>query len=100
MRATFCFNCTKPGRQRAEAARIRRERTMTIVSRRSLLAGSAAILATPHIARAQAGKPKVTVISQWSAGSDGLAITTLGKRFEAEGGIWDLFLVHAVTTEM
>jgi glucose/mannose transport system substrate-binding protein len=58
---------------------------MPVVSRRSLLAGSAAILAAPRVARAQGAKPKVTVISQWSAGSDGLAITTLGKRFEQEG---------------
>ena len=64
-----------------------------------MLAGRAAILATPHIARAQ-GKPKVTVISQWSAGSDGLAITTLGKRFEAEGGIWEHNPVPGFTTEM
>jgi glucose/mannose transport system substrate-binding protein len=73
---------------------------MSIVSRRSLLAGSAAMLATPGLANAQAGKPKVTVISQWSAGSDGLAISTLGKRFEAEGGIWEHNPVPGFTTEM
>jgi glucose/mannose transport system substrate-binding protein len=73
---------------------------MSIVSRRSLLAGSAAVLATPGVGRAQAVKPKVTVISQWSAGSDGLAITTLGKRFEAEGGVWEHNPVPGFTTEM
>ena len=73
---------------------------MSAVKRRSLLAGSAAILATPGLTRAQAVKPKVTVISQWSAGSDGLAITTLGKRFEAEGGVWEHNPVPGFTTEM
>jgi glucose/mannose transport system substrate-binding protein len=73
---------------------------MSIVSRRSLLAGSAAVLATQGQARAQGVKPKVTVISQWSAGSDGLAISTLGKRFEAEGGIWEHNPVPGFTTDM
>ena len=73
---------------------------MPVVSRRSLLAGSAAILAAPCVARAQGAKPKVTVISQWSAGSDGLAITTLGKRFEQEGGVWEHNPVPGFTTEM
>jgi glucose/mannose transport system substrate-binding protein len=73
---------------------------MPVVSRRSLLAGSAAILAAPRVARAQGAKPKVTVISQWSAGSDGLAITTLGKRFEQEGGVWEHNPVPGFTTEM
>jgi glucose/mannose transport system substrate-binding protein len=73
---------------------------MPVVSRRSLLAGSTAILAAPGPTRAQAAKPKVTVISQWSAGSDGLAIATLGKRFEAEGGIWEHNPVPGFTTEM
>jgi glucose/mannose transport system substrate-binding protein len=73
---------------------------MSIVSRRSLLAGSAAALAAPGKVWAEAAKPKVTVISQWSAGSDGLAITTLGKRFEAEGGIWEHNPVPGFTTDM
>ena len=73
---------------------------MPVVSRRSLLAGSAAILAAPRVARAQSAKPKVTVISQWSAGSDGFAITTLGKRFEQEGGVWEHNPVPGFTTEM
>ena len=72
---------------------------MSIVSRRALIAGTAATLAVPSLTRAQA-KPKVTVISQWSAGSDGLAISTLGKRFEAEGGIWEHNPVPGFTTEM
>jgi hypothetical protein len=55
-------------------------------TRRRLLAGSAAALALPAFARAQgAVKPRLTVISQWSAGSDGAAITALGKKFEGEG---------------
>jgi len=28
------------------------------------------------------------VISQWAAGSDGAAITALGKVFEQQGGDW------------
>jgi glucose/mannose transport system substrate-binding protein len=74
--------------------------TMPIISRRSVLAGSVAVLATPAIVRAEAAKPKVTVISQWSAGSDGLAITTLGKEFEKQGGIWEHNPVPGFTTEM
>jgi glucose/mannose transport system substrate-binding protein len=73
---------------------------MPIISRRSLVAGSVAALATPAIVRAEAAKPKVTVISQWSAGSDGLAITTLGKEFEKQGGIWEHNPVPGFTTEM
>ena len=42
---------------------------------------------TPPL-RAQGVKPRLTVISQWSAGSDGAAITALGKKFEEKGGTW------------
>jgi len=75
---------------------------MTQLSRRFILAASAASLAAPSALRAQTtgGKPKVTVISQWSAGSDGNAISTLGKRFEQEGGIWEHNPVPGFTTEM
>jgi glucose/mannose transport system substrate-binding protein len=73
---------------------------MSIVNRRTLLAGSGAVLATSGPLRAQPVKPKVTVISQWSAGSDGLAISTLGKRFEAEGGVWEHNPVPGFTTDM
>src|SRR6202046_4903209 len=73
---------------------------MSTVSRRSLHAASAMALAVPGAARADTAKPKVTVISQWSAGSDGLAISTLGKRFEAEGGVWEHNPVPGFTTEM
>jgi glucose/mannose transport system substrate-binding protein len=75
---------------------------MTKLSRRFMLAASAASLAAPRGLRAQGagGKPKVTVISQWSAGSDGVAISTLGKRFEQEGGIWEHNPVPGFTTEM
>ncbi len=55
---------------------------MPIMTRRGLLAGSAAALAMPGIVRAQgADKPRITAISQWSAGSDGAAISALGKLF-------------------
>jgi len=74
---------------------------VSIINRRSLLAGSAAILAAPRVLHAQgAVKPKVTVISQWSTGSDGAAISTLGKKFEQEGGIWEHNPVPGFTTEM
>jgi glucose/mannose transport system substrate-binding protein len=70
-------------------------------TRRRLLAGSAAALALPAFARAQgAVKPRLTVISQWSAGSDGAAITALGKRFEEKGGVWQHSPVPGFTTEM
>jgi glucose/mannose transport system substrate-binding protein len=72
-------------------------------TRRRLLAGSAALLAAPAIARAQtagAVKPRVTVITQWAAGSDGAAISALGKVFEQHGGIWQHNPVPGFTTEM
>jgi glucose/mannose transport system substrate-binding protein len=71
-----------------------------LIGRRAMLAATAGTLALPSVARAQAVKPKVTVISQWSAGSDGAAITALGKRFEAEGGIWEHNPVPGFTTDM
>ena len=61
---------------------------MNNISRRTMLAGAAGLLTTPHVARAQVVKPRLTVISQWSAGSDGAAITALGKKFEEKGGTW------------
>jgi glucose/mannose transport system substrate-binding protein len=73
---------------------------MSTMRRRAVLAGSAALLAAPRVVRAQQIKPKVTVISQWSSGSDGAAITALGKRFEAEGGVWEHNPVPGFTTEM
>ncbi|MGX4771598.1 ABC transporter substrate-binding protein [Bradyrhizobium guangdongense] len=70
-------------------------------TRRRLLAGSAAALALPAFVRAQgAVKPRLTVISQWSAGSDGAAITALGKKFEEKGGVWQHSPVPGFTTEM
>ena len=70
-------------------------------TRRRLLAGSAAALALPAFARAQgAAKPRLTAISQWSAGSDGAAITALGKKFEERGGVWQHSPVPGFTTEM
>src|ERR1700748_163419 len=72
---------------------------MSLTTRRSLLAGSAAALAMPSFAQ-DAGKPRVTAISQWSAGSDGAAISALGKLFEEHGGIWQHNPVPGFTTEM
>ncbi len=70
-------------------------------TRRGLLAGSAALLATPVRGQAPSGvKPRVTVITQWSAGSDGAAISALGKVFEEHGGIWQHNPVPGFTTEM
>ena len=76
---------------------------MSHPTRRTLVAGSAALLAAPAIARAQtagAAKPRVTAISQWSTGSDGAAITALGKVFEQHGGVWQHNPVPGFTTEM
>jgi glucose/mannose transport system substrate-binding protein len=59
------------------------------------------MLALPAFARAQgAVKPRLTAISQWSAGSDGAAITALGKKFEEKGGVWQHSPVPGFTTEM
>ena len=73
---------------------------MTTISRRGVLAGAAGILATPTLTMAQGAKPRLTVISQWSAGSDGAAITALGKKFEEKGGVWQHSPVPGFTTEM
>src|SRR5437899_10562807 len=70
-----------------------------LVRRRDLLAGAATLAAMPQAARAQV-KPRVTFISQWSSGSDGAAISGLGKRLEEEGGIWQHSPVPGFTTEM
>ncbi len=72
---------------------------MTSISRRALIAGSAAAFAAPLSARAQV-KPRLTAISQWSAGSDGAAITALGKKFEERGGVWQHSPVPGFTTDM
>src|SRR5580704_17434278 len=72
-----------------------------ISRRRDFLAGTAGMAAMaglPAVAWPQA-KPRVTFISQWSAGSDGAAITGLGKRLEEEGGIWQHSPVPGFTTE-
>ena len=72
---------------------------MTITRRRFLAGTTAATLGLPASGSAQV-KPRVTFISQWSAGSDGAAITGLGKRLEEEGGIWQHSPVPGFTTEM
>jgi glucose/mannose transport system substrate-binding protein len=86
----------------ADEVQTGKEHAMPITTtRRRLLAGSAAALALPAFARAQgAVKPRLTVISQWSAGSDGAAITALGKKFEEKGGVWQHSPVPGFTTEM
>src|SRR4051812_21365914 len=74
---------------------------MTFLTRRTLLGASATVLAGARMARAaDAAKPRLTAISQWSAGSDGAAITALGKLFEQNGGIWQHSPVPGFTTEM
>ena len=73
---------------------------MTRLTRRSMLAAVSAAAALPGAARAQAVKPRLTAISQWSAGSDGAAITALGKKFEERGGVWQHSPVPGFTTEM
>ena len=73
-----------------------------LVRRRKFLAGTAgaaAMAGLPGVAHGQV-KPRVTFISQWSSGSDGAAITGLGKRLEEEGGIWQHSPVPGFTTEM
>ncbi len=72
---------------------------MLSLNRRQLLAASAATALPLGAARADV-KPKVTVISQWSAGSDGAAITALGKLFEQNGGEWIHNPVPGFTTDM
>src|SRR4030088_1954203 len=78
----------------------REEQAMPIMTRRHLLAGSAAALAMPVVGRAQGAKPRLAAISQWSAGSDGAAISALGKLFEEKGGVWQHNPVPGFTTEM
>lgn len=73
---------------------------MINIRRRAVLGGAAALAAAPTLARAQAAKPRLTAISQWSAGSDGAAITALGKKFEERGGTWQHSPVPGFTTDM
>src|SRR5690349_4373638 len=73
---------------------------MSYLSRRAMLAGAAGAIAAPRALCAQGSTPRLTVISQWSAGSDGAAITALGKKFEEKGGIWQHSPVPGFTTEM
>ncbi len=73
---------------------------MTKLSRRSILAGTAGALSMPRFAFGQAAKPRLSIISQWSAGSDGAAITALGKKFEEKGGTWQHSPVPGFTTDM
>jgi glucose/mannose transport system substrate-binding protein len=72
---------------------------MTNAHRRSFVLGAAGLLASTAV-RADTVKPRLTVISQWSSGSDGAAITALGKKFEEKGGVWQHSPVPGFTTEM
>jgi glucose/mannose transport system substrate-binding protein len=71
-------------------------------ARRTFLKSSALAAVAAGLPRAAfaAGKPKITIISQWSAGSDGAAMAALGKLFEERGGEWQHEPVPGFTTEM
>jgi glucose/mannose transport system substrate-binding protein len=73
---------------------------MSDLSRRTVLAATGAALAIPAVTRAEPVKPRLTAISQWAAGSDGAAISALGKLFEQNGGIWQHSPVPGFTTDM
>jgi glucose/mannose transport system substrate-binding protein len=76
---------------------------MIAANRRAVLralAATAPLAAIPGLARAQAVKPRITLISQWSAGSDGAAMGKLGKLFEEHGGQFEHNPVPGFTTEM
>ena len=73
---------------------------MNAIRRRTVLIGAASLVATSLLARAQGVKPRLTAISQWSGGSDGAAITALGKKFEERGGVWQHSPVPGFTTDM
>ena len=73
---------------------------MSRITRRTLLAAASAATLVPAATRAQGVKPRLTAISQWSAGSDGAAISALGKKFEERGGVWQHSPVPGFTTEM
>ena len=73
---------------------------MRHIGRRAVLAGSAGLLAASRVVHAQAVKPRLTLITQWSTGSDGAAITALGKKFEEHGGTWQHSPVPGFTTDM
>ncbi|MEA2742282.1 MAG: glucose/mannose transport system substrate-binding protein [Acetobacteraceae bacterium] len=73
---------------------------MAVLSRRTLLAATGAAMAAPAVTRAEPAKPRLTAISQWAAGSDGAAISALGKLFEQNGGIWQHSPVPGFTTDM
>src|SRR5471030_2013577 len=73
---------------------------MADLSRRTLLTATGAALAVPATTHAEPVKPRLTAISQWAAGSDGAAISALGKLFEQNGGIWQHSPVPGFTTDM
>lgn len=76
---------------------------MPKTNRRTVLRGlGAAALAgvASRNVQAQGVRPRLTLISQWSAGSDGAAMTKLGKLFEERGGQFEHNPVPGFTTEM
>ena len=76
---------------------------MSAPRRRTLLRALGAPAALPplaRLARAQNPRPRITLISQWAAGSDGAAMTKLGKLFEEQGGQFEHNPVPGFTTEM
>ena len=73
---------------------------MRPISRRAMLAAPVGLLAASRVAHAQTVKPRLTVITQWSNGSEGASITALGKKFEERGGIWQHSPVPGFTTDM
>src|SRR5262245_60028237 len=77
-----------------------RNAPMPKISRRTMRASTAGLVAAPDFARPESVKPRLPVVSQWSAGSDGAAITALGKKFEEQGGAWHHSPVPGSTTEM
>jgi glucose/mannose transport system substrate-binding protein len=74
--------------------------THPYVGRRAMLTGGAVTIAARRVGAQPAGKPRITVISQWSSGSSGAAMVALGKEFDRRGGVWEHNPVPGFTTEM
>ena len=75
---------------------------MGMLKRRTVLAGATGLAASASVLNPAYAdvKPRCTFISQWAAGSDGAAISALGRLFEEHGGIWQHSPVPGFTTEM
>jgi len=72
----------RTGERWFEAELLRRRAALLLKSNRDSSGAEATLLQALELARAQGAKPRITAISQWSAGSDGAAISALGKLFE------------------